>query len=90
MLEKLREFEVFNGSYCDKRAEYSFIYFATVFPFMRNTPIFIILLLYLGFLVCGAFAEVVIREGRKRAKVREYESQSRAILKSLYGLRMCW
>ncbi|QEE08185.1 hypothetical protein D1093_00630 [Bartonella kosoyi] len=55
-MDKLTEFEVFNGSHCDKRAEYSFIYFATVFPFMRNAPIFIILLLYLGFFVCGTFA----------------------------------
>ncbi len=43
----LREFMIFNGNHCDNRIKYSFaiIYFATVFSFMRNAPL-IILLLY--------------------------------------------
>ncbi len=44
VLEKLREFVVFNGNHCDNRIEYSFAIgdFATVFSFMRNAPLIIL------------------------------------------------
>ncbi len=44
VLEKLREFMIFNGNHCDDLIQYSFaiIYFATVFSFMRNAPLIIL------------------------------------------------
>ncbi len=47
MLEKLRECVIFNENHCDNRIQYSFAIsdFATVFSFMLNAPL-IILLLY--------------------------------------------
>ncbi len=44
VLEKLREFMIFNGNHCDDLIQYSFviIYFATVFSFMRNASLIIL------------------------------------------------